>query len=145
VSFAARHAADLAAPPEVVWPLLVDFPSWPRWWADCRLASRRDRRPLAEGSRVELIVRLGRRERSLDAVVDLLNEGRGLTLVARGWFLRLTVSWELRALAGASTRLRLHAAFAGIASGRLGAGRELLEASLRRHLRGLSQAAERLA
>jgi len=145
VSFDVRHTVSIAAPTSVVWTLLSDLESWPRWWSDCKAARRKDRRPLAEGSQVELVLQPGGRERTLMPIVDLLTEGRGLTLVAQRLFFDATVSWQLREAPAETTRMSAHGAFGGLGSGRLGIGRDLLEASLRRHSRGLTQAAERLA
>lgn len=129
----------------MVWGLLSNLESWSRWWGDCNAARRKDRKPLAEGSQVELVLQPGGRERTLVTTVDLLTEGRGLTLVTQTMFFHATVAWQLREAPQETTRMSAHGSFGGLGSGRLGVGRELLEASLRRHLRGLTQAAERLA
>lgn len=143
MSLDVRHRHVIAAPAAIVWGLLADFSTWPRWWADCAAVQRRDSRPLCEGSRVELVVSPAGRERTLVCVVDLLSDGRSLTLVAERWLFNATVTWTLRDAAGDSTHLAVHGAFGGLAAGRLGLGPELLESCLRRQGRGLAKAAER--
>ena len=143
MGFDIRHRHDIAAPKQIVWALLTDFSTWPRWWADCAAATRPDRRPLGEGSIVELVVSPSGRERTVTGVIDLISDGRSLTMVASRFLFRATVTWTLRDGAAETTRISIHGAFEGLAAGRLGPGRDLLESSLRRLGRGLLQAAER--
>lgn len=143
MGFDIRHRHEIAAPVPIVWGLLTDFSTWPRWWADCAAAHREDLRPLTEGSTVELVVSPSGRERTITGVVDLISDGRSLTLVAKRFLFQATVTWTLREGAAETTRLAIHGAFEGFAAGRFGPGREVLESSLRRLGRGLLQMAER--
>lgn len=145
MGFDIRHQRAIAAPPDLVWGLLADFSTWPRWWPDCSVAQRQDRTPLAEGSRIEMVLSPGGRERTLVAEVDLLSEGRSLTIVAQRFLFKATATWILREGPAESSRLAVHGAFSGLGAGRLGIGEALLESTLKRHARGLGQAAERLA
>lgn len=52
-----EESIAVAAPPEAVWRLLEDPTTWKTWWTACREASTADRRPLHDGSQLELVLR----------------------------------------------------------------------------------------
>jgi len=49
----------VGAPPEVVWRLLADTTTWRVWWPACLEVAARDRRPLHDGSELDLLLKPG--------------------------------------------------------------------------------------
>ena len=53
------ESIHIAAAPEIVWKFLADPRSWQHWWPGCRHAETRDRKPLHDGSILNLGLHLG--------------------------------------------------------------------------------------
>lgn len=139
------QSTQIAAPPENVWPLLVDASTWTTWWPDCIAAQAADFRPLREGSRLEVVLQPRHGKITLHPVVDLLTEHKTLSLTARSALLQTTVAWYLQT-SDHGTRVEVRGAFAGLATAamRLLRRDDTLRFSLNGNLRGLKRTAERL-
>ena len=95
MALVAETASPAAADPAVVWDLLTDLRTWSRWWPDCLSAENLDRHALREGSRIELVVRPARTKLDLHPVVDLLIQGRTLSITHRNAWLQGTIAWTI--------------------------------------------------
>src|SRR6185503_11136589 len=51
-----EESIRIGAPPETIWKFLSEPQSWRFWWPNCRLAETADRRPLRDGSQLELVL-----------------------------------------------------------------------------------------
>jgi uncharacterized membrane protein len=49
-----RYVVDIQAPPERIWPVLLDVERWPEWTSSVTSAKRLDLGPLTLGSRTEI-------------------------------------------------------------------------------------------
>ncbi|RMH18822.1 MAG: hypothetical protein D6696_12215 [Acidobacteria bacterium] len=145
MGFDVGYAVRVAAPSATVWRLLVDVATWKSWWPDCLSATTADARTLHEGSRLELVLQPKHGRHTLRPVVDLITEGKTLSMTSRGPLLQATVSWHLHD-DGEGTRLNLHGAFTGPAALvlRLLRADDVVRFSLHGNLRGLKKVAERL-
>jgi len=146
VAIIAQHSTTIATEPQIVWGLLVNPSAWQTWWADCVTASSGDQRQLQEGSKLELVVQPRQRKMTFHPEVDLLTEGKELSLTHRSALVQCTWSWRLQAQP-AGTRVTLRGVFTGFAiltMGWLGQN-DTARFSLHANLRGLKKIAERMA
>ena len=74
----------IAAPPERVWKLLADPFGWRFWWPQCKAAATEDRKPLRDGSRLELSLQLGFLPLTLRPTVEVAQPGKTLLWVGTG-------------------------------------------------------------
>ena len=136
---------SIAARTETVWSLLIDPRTWKSWWPDCIEATSHDFRTLREGSKLEVVVQPKTSKASFFPVVDLMSEGKSLSLTSRGTFLQSTVAWYLQPI-DAGTRVRVHGDFTGLATTlmRLTRRDDTFRFALHGNLRGLKRVGERL-
>lgn len=146
MGFEVSQSVTIAAQPETIWSLLIDPNTWSTWWPACLAAQSGDFRALREGSRLELVLQPGQTKTTLHPVVDLLSEGKSLSLTARGPLLQTTVAWYLQPTDRGTTRVSVHGAFAGLASGLMRIFRrdDTVRLAINSNLRGLKRTSERL-
>ncbi len=146
MGFEITSTVTIAAPPETVWPLLIDPTTWKTWWPDCQAAIAQDHRNLREGSQLEVVLQPKHGKATFNPRVDLITELKTLTLTDRGALLQTSVTWHLHPV-DMGTRVTIHGAFAGIGTTVIKLFRRDNTArfSLHSNLRGLKRVAERLA
>ncbi len=146
MGFEVTSTVTIAAPPETVWPLLIDPTTWKSWWPDCQAATTRDHRNLREGSQLEVVLQPKHGKATFTPRVDLITEHKTLTMTARGALLQTSVSWHLHGV-DMGTRVTIHGAFAGFGATvmKLFGSADTAQFSLHGNLRGLKRVAERLA
>jgi len=140
-----EQSANVAAAPSTVWGLLINAAGWKSWWSDCDEALTRDFKPLREGAELELVLRPGYRRITFNPVVDLLTEGRSLSLTHRSLMFQCTVVWQISE--GASgARVQIRGVFKGIQAYLLSRiGRDhLYRLILHHNLRDLRRIAEKM-
>lgn len=140
-----EKVASVASAPETVWGLLVNPESWKSWWPGCVEAHTEDYRTLREGSKVELVLRPKSRKMTFNPEVDMISEGKTLSLTHHSLFLQGTVVWEVGE-GPAGTRVSLRGVFKGFQVWLMGLAsqNDVFQASLHGHLRGLKKIAERM-
>jgi hypothetical protein len=143
VPLALEQSILVGAAPEKIWRLISEPASWRFWWPQCKAAETADRRPLHDGSRVEIQLHGGLLPWTARAEAEVVQRERALLLryVTLGTTLRLGFYLDARPN-GTAVRERL-----------AGEGSLLLYRLLRRdlaaaksihdNLRGLKRAAER--
>lgn len=136
-------SSPAAADPAVVWNLLYDTTSWRTWWKDLLSVRILDHKPLREGSPLELLVQPRQMKLTLHPTVDLLTEGRTLSLTHWRSLLRGTVAWQI-----APHDLGVKISARGVFKGPLTVGNtwfhqeDALRMTLHRSVRGLKKASE---
>lgn len=140
-----ERTANIASAPETVWGLLVNLASWKTWWPDCVNAQTSDFRTLREGSKIELVLQPRHRKMTLNPVVDLLTEGRTLSLTQQTAMLQGTVVWTVSE-GPTGTRVVVRGVFKGFQVWLMGlTGRnDVFQLALYGNLRGLKRVAERM-
>lgn len=78
-----EHSVQVAAPPEAIWRLLVDPNSWRFWWPNLRAVESADRKPLREGSTLELALQMGLLPVTLRPRVEIAQAPKTLHWVTR--------------------------------------------------------------
>jgi hypothetical protein len=73
-----EHSVQIAAPPEAIWRLLIDPNSWRFWWPNVRAVEVEDRKPLREGSTLELALQLGFFPMTLRPHIEIAQEPKTL-------------------------------------------------------------------
>jgi hypothetical protein len=140
-----EKVVHVASDPETVWGLLVNLDTWKRWWPGCVAAHATDRRTLHEGSELELVLQPASRKITFKPEVDLLSEGKTLSLTYQSPFLQCTVVWEV-AEGPAGAKVGVRGVFKGFQVWLMGlASRNgVFRMSLSGNLRGLKKLAERM-
>lgn len=140
-----EEATHIASEPVIIWGLLIDPTSWKTWWPDCREANSTDFRTLREGSELEVVLQPKHQKLTFTPIVDLITDGKTLSLTHRAAFLQTTVRWYLQEKPE-GTRVLVHGIFAGLSPFlmRLLRRDDTLRFSLNSNLRGLKKMAERL-
>lgn len=140
-----EKTSNIASAPETVWGLLVNLESWKRWWPDCVEAHTMDYRTLREGSKIELVVQPKHRKHTLNPVVDMISEGRRLSLTYESPVLRGTAVWTVGE-GPSGTRVHLRAVFKGFQVWVMGLAskNDIFQLGLHSNLRGLKKLAERM-
>lgn len=135
----------IRADAEVVWDLLCQPEKWKGWWPECVDARVSDERALAEGSRLELVLRPGTLQLTLRPVVDLLTERKALSLTHHSPTLHTTCAWYLVEKPDAT-----HVKAEVVANGLLpflvtiAQRSSIVAMTLKRNLLGLKRTAERM-
>lgn len=139
-------SVNVAADRQTIWTLLTDASTWPTWWRDCRAAAASDFRRLREGSQLEVVVQPRHGKTTFRPEVDLLTEGKTLSLTERSALLQTTVAWHLHATES-GTRITVHGVLTGFATVlmRLTRQDDTVRFALHSNLRGLKKIAERMA
>ena len=140
-----EKAASVESAPETVWGLLVNLETWKSWWPGCVEAHATDHRTLHEGSTIELVLQPVSRKVSFKPEVDLLSEGKTLSLTYQSPLLQCTVVWEV-AEGPAGARVSLRGVFKGFQVWLMGLASQngIFQHSLSGSLRGLKRVAERM-
>ncbi len=140
-----EKTSNIASAPETVWGLLVNLETWKRWWPDCVEARTEDYRTLHEGSKIELVLQPKHRKLTLNPVVDMISEGRTLSLTHQSPVLRGTVVWTVGE-GPTGTRVRLRGVFKGFQVWLMGLAsqNDVFQLGLSSNLRGLKKLAERM-
>ena len=140
-----ERTINVASAPETVWGLLANPAAWKTWWPGCVMASTFDQRTLHEGSQLELVVQPRHRKMTFNPVVDLLTEGRNLSLTQHSALIQGTVEWTVsEGPAGARVKVRgVLTGFQVWVQGLFGQN-TIFESHLYAHLRGLKKLAERM-
>lgn len=135
----------IRADPELIWDFLVRTETWKSWWPDCVEAASEDERRLDEGSRIELVLQPRVAKLTLRPTVDLLTEGKTLSLTHRSPLIQTTAAWYLSERPDA-TVVRGELVFNGIVPFLITIGQQssAVRACFQRNLNGLKKAAERL-
>lgn len=111
-----QTTVDIAAPPEVVWPVIAAIEAWSEWTASVRSIRRLSAGPLAVGSRA--LVRQPRLPPAL-WTVSALQPGQGFTWVT--WSPGVRVIADHRVAASpAGSRVTLAIRFEGLFAGVVG-------------------------
>ena len=79
-----EESIRIGAAPETIWKFLSEPQSWRFWWPNCRLAETMDRRPLRDGSQLELVLELGLFPITFRPTVEVAQPNRALLWVGRG-------------------------------------------------------------
>ena len=137
--------ASVESSPETVWGLLINLESWKRWWPGCVEARTEDFRTLHEGSKIELVVKPVSRKYTFNPEVDMLSEGRTLSITQQSLLLQYTVVWEV-VEGPAGARVSLRGVFKGFQVWLMGLASQnvMFHHSLGSSLRGLKKLAERM-
>ena len=108
-------------------------------------ALTRDLKPLREGSEIELVLRPGYRRITYNPIVDMLTEGRALSLTHRSLMFQCTVVWQVTE-GGSGARVLIRGVFKGIQPFLLARiGRDhLYRLILHHNLRDLRRIAEKM-
>lgn len=140
-----ERVANVESAPETVWGLLVNLETWKRWWPGCVEASADDHRTLHEGSKIELVLQPAGRKVTFNPVVDMLSEGKTLSLTHQSLFLQGTVVWEV-AEGPTGARVSLRGVFKGFQVWLMGLASQngIFQHGLSSSLRGLKKLAERM-
>jgi len=97
-------------PPDVVWSVTTDIPSWPSWTQSCSAAERLDSGPLRVGS--EARMRLAGAPTTTWRVTSM-DEGRSWAWEANARGVRTVASHEVTPAAGGGTDVRLAVEYSG--------------------------------
>ncbi|HEX9731783.1 MAG TPA: SRPBCC family protein [Thermoanaerobaculia bacterium] len=140
-----ERSLNVASAPQTVWGLLVNLESWKAWWPDCVAANATDFRTLREGSKIELVLQPRHRKMTFNPVVDLLTEGKTLSLTHATPLLQGTVVWTV-AEGPNGARVGVRGVFKGVRVwlGGVAGGNDVFQLSLYANLRGLKKLAERM-
>lgn len=140
-----QHSTTIAAESDIVWRLLIDPSTWQTWWSDCLTATSNDLKQLREGSRLEVVVQPRRQKMTFNPEVDLMTEGKTLSLTHRSALVQCTLSWRLHSQPE-GTRVTVRGVFTGLAALTMGLFRQddTARFSLHGNLRGLKKVAERM-
>ena len=140
-----EKVTNIASAPETVWSLLVNPESWKSWWSGCIEARTMDRRTLREGSQLELVLQPRHQKVTLNPVVDMMSEGKTLSLTQQGALLQGTVVWEV-VEGPMGARVNLRGVFKGFQVWLMGlAGKNgTFQLSLSANLRGLKKTSEHM-
>src|SRR5690242_5363195 len=94
-----RVAIDIDAPPDRVWPVMVDVERWQEWTASIRRINKLDTGPLRVGSRARVY-----QPKLLPALwrVTDVQEGRSFTWISRGPGMLAAASHSVEATAAGS-------------------------------------------
>lgn len=135
----------VAAPAPFVWRLLADSTTWRTWWTHSLDARTADRKPLADGSQLTLLLRPSWAPLRFRARVEAATADRFLLWASQGAGLRVQHAWHLEARAGGTfVRQQLTLAGPGLwllyGLGQVGPLRRML----RDNLRGMKKLAERM-
>lgn len=134
----------IGAPPEAVWRLLADPTTWRLWWPACLEVAAKDRRPLHDGSELDLLLKPGWIAMRTRPRVDVVTENRALIWTGSGAGVSVRHAFYLDAKP-AGTFVRQREDFEGPLLplfrllGTAGATRKMFRANLR----GLKKLAER--
>lgn len=137
--------ANIASSPESVWDLLTRLETWKTWWPDCVEAHTMDRLALREGSKIELVLEPRHRKFTLNPVVDMITEGRTLSLTHQSPFIQGTVVWTL-----SEGPLGVKASVRGVFQGfqvwlmGLASQNDIFQFSVYSNMRGLKKLAEKM-
>lgn len=140
-----EKTVNIASAPETVWSLLVNPGSWKSWWPDCVEAHAMDHRMLHEGSEIELVLQPKHRKMTLKPVVDMITEGRTLSLTHHSVLLQGTVIWSLNE-GPTGVRMGVRGVFKGFQVWLMGLAsqNDIFRFSLYSNVRGLKKTAERM-
>ena len=140
-----EQTKSIRSDPEVIWELLERPEKWSSWWPECVAARATDDRALREGSRLELVVQPVRMRWKLRPTVDLLTEGRTLSLIHRSAFLQTSFGWYLQERPDA-TLVKGEVVANGLGPFLVTIAQQssLVRITVQRNLRALKRAAERL-
>ena len=136
-----RTSTDVAAPPDVVWDVLVDVERWPEWTDSVTSVRRLDDGPLAVGSRAELSQP---RVPKGTCTVTALDPGRAFTWEQRQPGSTVVASHECAPSPDGGTRVVLRVVMRGAVGGVVGLlYRRLTQRYLALEAAGLKERAER--
>ena len=140
-----EQTTQIASARETVWGLLVNAAGWKSWWSDCVEALTPDHKPLREGSELELVLHPRHRKLTFRPVVDMVSEGKTLSLTYRGLFLQFTVVWTVED-GPTGARVSVRGVFTGFVLWLQGlvSQKDVYRAVLGRNLRDLRKIAERM-
>ncbi len=105
----------ILAPPNVVWSLLGNPVSWPKWWRDCEAVQFKEGRALREGTQLEVVLKPGQSASDYFPTIDLYTEERTLSMTHRGGLSRGTCVWYLNKKPN-GTEVRLQLVYEGLGS-----------------------------
>ncbi len=136
----------ILASPEVVWSLLGNPVSWPKWWRDCEAVQYKEGRAPREGTQLEMVLKPGQSAGSYFPVIDLYTEERTLSMTHRGGFSQGTCVWYLnKKPKGTEVRLQLVYEGPGSFFVRLTGRSMLVRLTFENQLKDLKKIAERMA
>ncbi len=140
-----ERTVNVASEPQTIWGLLVNLGSWKTWWKECVQAQADDSLTLREGSQIELVLHPRHRKVTLRPHVDMMTEGRTLSLTQLSPWLRATVVWTVsEGPMGAKVSVR--GVFTGFQIWVMGlfGKNTIFQTSLYSSLRGLKKLAEKM-
>lgn len=140
-----ERTVNVASTPETIWGLLVNASTWKSWWDDCVVATAKDHRALHEGSEIELVLQPKHRKITFQPIVDMMSEGKTLSLTQHAALMQGTVVWQL-AEGPMGARVSLRGVFTGFQIWLMGLAsqNDIFQFSLYSNLRGLKKMAERM-
>jgi hypothetical protein len=144
VALVVEETTRVGAPPEAVWRLLTELPTWRFWWPSCRHAEASDRRPLHDGSSFEYVLEGRLVPVTHRATVDVAQPGKALLWIDRALGVERRHAFYVEP-GGWGTLVRERATFEGwngLAARLLGRA-PATSLLFRENLKGLRKAAER--
>ena len=135
----------ILASPDVVWSLLGNPVSWPKWWRDCEAVQYQEGRVPREGTKLEVVVKPGQSVGNYFPVIDLYTEERTLSMTHRGGLSQGTCVWYLNKKPK-GTEVRLQLVYEGLGSFivRLTGRSVLVRLTFENQLKDLKKIAERM-
>ncbi len=73
-----EESIQIAAPPETIWRYISDPFGWRIWWPQCKSAETTDRKPLRDGSQLEIVLEIGVIPITLRPIVEVAQPHRVL-------------------------------------------------------------------
>lgn len=140
-----EKSAQIESAPETVWGLLINVSSWKTWWPDCIDAKTADGRTLREGSNIELVLQPRHSKLTFRPTVDMMTEGRKLSLTYLSPLMKATVTWEV-AEGPTGARILVRGVFKGFQvwlMGVLGTN-HVFQTTINGNARGLKKMAEKM-
>ena len=140
-----ERTVNVASEPQTLWGLLVNPGSWKTWWKECVDAQTEDTRTLREGSQIELVLNPRHRKLTFRPHVDMMTEGRTLSLTQITPWLKATVVWTISE-GPTGARISVRGVFTGFQVWVMGLfGKTLVfQTTLYSNLRGLKKLAEKM-
>jgi len=140
-----ERTVNVASAPETVWGLLVNLASWKTWWKECVEAQTDDTKTLREGSQIELVLHPRHRKVTFRPHVDMMTEGRTLSLTQISPWIKGTVVWSVNE-GPMGAKVSVRGVFTGFQiwlMGLLGQN-TIFQSALYSNLRGLKNVAEKM-
>ena len=144
MTLAVEDSIHVGAAPEKVWRLVSDPFGWRFWWPQCKSAETVDRKPLRDGSQLEMTLQLGLVPFTVRATVEIAQPPRALLWIGKAFGVTARHAFYLEAKPN-GTRVRERETFdgGGLLLFRLLRFEHATAVMFKQNLRGLKRMAER--